>query len=90
MSATPRFHELSVARVNPEAAGSVAITLAIPSELRETFAFQPGQFLTLRSQIDGQDVRRSYSICCAQSRLVRDGELRTCCFAPNARLLSVQ
>jgi ring-1,2-phenylacetyl-CoA epoxidase subunit PaaE len=43
--------------------------------LRETFAFQPGQFLTLRSQIDGQDVRRSYSICCAQSRLVRDGEL---------------
>ena len=75
MSAAPRFHELSVARVNPEAAGSVAITLAIPSELRETFAFQPGQFLTLRTQIDGQDVRRSYSICCAQSRLVRDGEL---------------
>ena len=58
MSAAPRFHELSVARVNPEAAGSVAIALAIPEPLRETFAFQPGQFLTLRSQIDGQDVRR--------------------------------
>ena len=75
MSAAPRFHELSVARVNPEAAGSVAIALAIPEPLRETFAFQPGQFLTLRSQIDGQDVRRSYSICCAQSHLAREGEL---------------
>ena len=75
MSAAPRFHELSVARVNPKAAGSVAIALAIPEPLRETFAFQPGQFLTLRSQIDGQDVRRSYSICCAQSHLAREGEL---------------
>ncbi|HPL80747.1 MAG TPA: phenylacetic acid degradation protein, partial [Burkholderiaceae bacterium] len=62
MSAAPRFHELRVARVNPEAAGSVAITLAIPEDLREAFAFQPGQFLTLRAQIDGQDVRRNYSI----------------------------
>lgn len=75
MSAAPRFHELRVARVNPEAAGSVAIALAIPEDLREAFTFQPGQFLTLRAQIDGQDVRRNYSICCARSRLARDGEL---------------
>ncbi len=75
MSNAPRFHELRVARVSSEAAGSVAIALAIPEELRETFAFQPGQFLTVRAQIGGQDVRRNYSICCARSHLARQGEL---------------
>ena len=45
----PRFHELTVARVSPEAAGSVAITFAVPQELHEQFSFEPGQFLTLRS-----------------------------------------
>ena len=69
-----RFHDLSVARVTPEAAGAVAITLSVPAELRETFAFQPGQFLTVRANIDGADVRRSYSISSPRSRLAR-GEL---------------
>lgn len=75
MSTAPRFHDLRVARVTPEAAGSVAITLAIPAEHREAFAFQPGQFLTLRTTINGQDVRRNYSICCARSHLANQGEL---------------
>jgi ring-1,2-phenylacetyl-CoA epoxidase subunit PaaE len=39
------------------------------------FAFEPGQFLTLRATIDGQDVRRSYSISSPRSRLARNGEL---------------
>ena len=75
MSSAPRFQELRVARINPEAAGSVAIALAIPEALREAFAFEPGQFLTVRAAIDGQDVRRNYSICCARSHLARHGEL---------------
>lgn len=70
-----RFHELTVKRVNPEAAGSVAVTFDIPAGQRETFSFQPGQFLTLRSRIDGQDVRRSYSISSPRSRLAKAGEL---------------
>ena len=53
---TPRFQALSVKRVSPEAAGAVAITFAIPESDRERFAFEPGQFLTLRATIDGQDV----------------------------------
>jgi ring-1,2-phenylacetyl-CoA epoxidase subunit PaaE len=69
------FHELTVKRVTPEAAGSVAITFEIPAEARETFTFQPGQFLTLRARLDGQDVRRSYSISSSKSRLVKAGEL---------------
>ncbi len=69
-----RFHDLTVARVTPEAAGAVAITLAVPAELRAQFDFQPGQFLTVRANIDGVDVRRSYSISSPRSRLAQ-GEL---------------
>ena len=57
-----RFHELTVKRVSPEAAGSVAITFAIPPDAREAFSFQPGQFLTLRATVNNEDVRRTYSI----------------------------
>ena len=69
-----RFHDLTVSRVSSEAAGAVAITLAVPAELRTQFDFQPGQFLTLRADIDGADVRRSYSVSSARSQLQR-GEL---------------
>ena len=71
----PRFHDLTVARVSPEAAGSVAITFAVPDDLQESFSFQPGQFLTLRTTIDGQDVRRNYSICSTRSRYSQAKEL---------------
>ena len=71
----PRFHDLTVARIHPEAAGAVAITFAVPAELQESFSFQPGQFLTLRTTIDGQDVRRNYSICSTQSRYSKDKQL---------------
>jgi len=69
-----RFHDLTVSRVTPEAAGAVAITLAVPADLREAFTFQPGQFLTVRADIGGADVRRSYSISSPRSRLAQ-GEL---------------
>ena len=71
----PRFHDLPIARVNPEAAGAVAITLNVPADLRSSFDFQPGQFLTLRADIDGADVRRSYSISSARSQLQKNGVL---------------
>ncbi len=71
----PRFHDLTVARVHPEAAGAVAITFAVPDELHDSFNFQPGQFLTLRTTIDGQDVRRNYSICSTTSRYSKDKQL---------------
>ena len=70
-----RFHELTVKRVSPEAAGSVAVTFDIPAAERDAFKFEPGQFLTLRARVDGQDVRRTYSISSPRSRLARAGEL---------------
>jgi ring-1,2-phenylacetyl-CoA epoxidase subunit PaaE len=69
-----RFHDLTVARITPEAAGAVAITLAVPTDLRKAFDFAPGQFLTVRADIGGADVRRSYSISSARSQL-QHGEL---------------
>jgi ring-1,2-phenylacetyl-CoA epoxidase subunit PaaE len=71
----PRFHPLTVKHVTPEAAGSVAITFDIPPSVREQFHFEPGQFLTLRAEVQGQDVRRNYSISSPRSRLTRAGEL---------------
>jgi len=70
-----RFHDLKVKRVSPEAAGAVAITFEIPPEQREVFRFEPGQFLTLRAQLEGQEVRRTYSISSARSRLQALGEI---------------
>ncbi|MDD5028458.1 MAG: 2Fe-2S iron-sulfur cluster-binding protein [Rhodoferax sp.] len=75
MSQAPRFHPLRVARISPEAAGAVAVTLAVPPELRAEFDFQPGQYLTLRARIGGVDVRRSYSICSAHQHYIDRGEL---------------
>ena len=75
MSTVPRFHDLRVASISPEAAGSVAIALQVPDELLASFDFQPGQYLTLRSRIDGADLRRSYSICCTHSHLQQHHEL---------------
>jgi ring-1,2-phenylacetyl-CoA epoxidase subunit PaaE len=71
----PRFHDLPIARISPEAAGAVAITLNVPADLRSSFDFQPGQFLTLRADIAGTDVRRSYSISSARSQLQKQGVL---------------
>ena len=70
-----RFYSLRVKRVSPEAAGAVAIAFDIPEAQHELFGFEPGQFLTLRADINGQDVRRNYSISCERSRLQRRGEL---------------
>lgn len=59
----PRFHPLAVAAVRPETDDAVALRFAVPEALRAAYAFIPGQYLTLRATIDGEDVRRSYSIC---------------------------
>lgn len=70
-----RFHPLRVKKISTEAAGSVAITFDIPVEQRDSFSFQPGQFLTLRVNLNGTEIRRNYSISCPRSRLLTKGEL---------------
>nr|MBP7521223.1 phenylacetic acid degradation protein [Leptothrix sp. (in: b-proteobacteria)] len=57
------FHPLRVASVQPDTDEAVIVTFDCPAELSETFAYIQGQYLTLRQTLDGEDLRRSYSIC---------------------------
>ena len=66
------FYPLTVRSVQPDTAEAAIVSFDVPDELREQFAFTQGQYLTLRSEVDGQDLRRSYSICAG----VDDGQLR--------------
>ncbi|KNX36770.1 1,2-phenylacetyl-CoA epoxidase subunit PaaE [Luteipulveratus halotolerans] len=72
----PRFHSLTVSGVQQLTPGAVAVSFAVPDELADVFAFEPGQHLTLRATIDGEDVRRSYSICLSRSESLRRKEVR--------------
>lgn len=56
------FHPLTISHVEPLTSQAVAISFSVPEELGQTFAFTPGQYLTLRTEMDGEEVRRSYSI----------------------------
>jgi ring-1,2-phenylacetyl-CoA epoxidase subunit PaaE len=69
---TTLFHSLRVREVIPDTAEAVVVSFDVPEGLRETFSFTQGQYLTLRKEIAGADLRRSYSICAG----VDDGELR--------------
>ncbi len=71
-AAAPRFHRLAVNDLRRETADAVSMTFKIPSDLADDYAFAPGQYLTLRTTMDGEEVRRSYSICSGPD----DGELR--------------
>lgn len=66
------FHPLRVRAVQPDTEEAVIVSFEVPEALRPVFGFTQGQYLTLRREIDGQDLRRSYSICAG----VDDGELR--------------
>jgi len=63
MMENSKFHQLSVANVRQETDSSICVTFDVPLDLEETFKFKQGQFLTLKAEIDNEEVRRSYSIC---------------------------
>ncbi|MER6010444.1 2Fe-2S iron-sulfur cluster-binding protein [Streptomyces bluensis] len=58
-----RFHTLPVTAVDRLTDDSVALTLAVPPELRAEYRHAPGQHLALRHTVDGTEIRRTYSIC---------------------------
>lgn len=62
------FHALKIAEIVPETADANSIRFEIPPELRKAFAFKAGQHLTLRTTIDGAEVRRNYSLCTSPSQ----------------------
>lgn len=67
-----RFHSLSIQNIRKETSDTVSISFNIPEDLKSDFKFTPGQYLTFRTNIDGKEIRRSYSICSVPN----SGELR--------------
>jgi ring-1,2-phenylacetyl-CoA epoxidase subunit PaaE len=59
----PQFHELIVANKLQQTSDATEITFNIPENLSQEFFFKPGQYLTLKTSINGESVRRAYSIC---------------------------
>jgi ring-1,2-phenylacetyl-CoA epoxidase subunit PaaE len=60
---TPRFHTLRIAEVRRETPEAVSLEFEVPPVLAPDYAFVQGQHITLRTRIDGAEVRRTYSIC---------------------------
>lgn len=72
MEAPPVFHRLCVSEVKRETDQSVAVSFEVPADLQADLRYLPGQHITVRAEIDGEDVRRSYSLCADAAT----GELR--------------
>jgi len=78
------FHELVISEVRQEGVDAKALVFEVPQALAQDFAYVPGQYLTLRADIGGEDVRRSYSIAsgpdtalCVGVRQVDEGVFST-------------
>ncbi len=67
-----KFHTLTVAEVRRLTADAIEVTFAVPEELVGQYDYVPGQYVALRTTLDGQEVRRSYSICAEP----KPGEIR--------------
>lgn len=66
------FHKLKVKEVRPETEDCVSVAFEVPTDLLDQFSFIQGQYLTVKAEVDGQEIRRSYSICTAP----QDDDLR--------------
>ncbi len=60
-----KFYQVTVSDIRRETRDAIILTLDVPDEHTDAFRFSQGQYLTLRTNIDGDEVRRSYSICAA-------------------------
>lgn len=67
------FHTLKVSKVESITDDAVAVSFDVSSDLKDEFSFLPGQYITLRSTVAGEDLRRSYSVCVAPGEGLRVG-----------------
>jgi ring-1,2-phenylacetyl-CoA epoxidase subunit PaaE len=66
------FYKLSIKEIIQETAEAVSILFNVPEELQSNYSFVAGQYVNLKVTLDGQEIRRAYSICSAP----KSGELR--------------
>lgn len=62
---TPTFHRLSIQDIRRETDETVSVAFTVPDDLKAAYAFQSGQYLTFKVNLDGEEIRRSYSLCSA-------------------------
>jgi fatty acid desaturase/ferredoxin-NADP reductase len=67
-AAHAELHRIPVASVDPITSDSTLVTFAVPEELRDQFHFEPGQHVTVCTDLGGENVRRNYSICAPATR----------------------
>jgi ring-1,2-phenylacetyl-CoA epoxidase subunit PaaE len=72
----PKFHSLTISDRRQETSDTISLAFTVPLELEEVYRFTQGQYLTLKLRVDGQEVRRSYSICVSVSDYTLRRELR--------------
>jgi ring-1,2-phenylacetyl-CoA epoxidase subunit PaaE len=68
-----KFHALTVIDITRETADCVSVSFDIPQQLANDFKYIQGQYITFKLHIDGQEIRRSYSVC---SSPITDADLR--------------
>ncbi|WJJ97111.1 ferredoxin--NADP reductase [Algibacter luteus] len=66
------FYKLSVKNITRETAKAISISFNLPENLKNTFQFKAGQYITLKTEIEGNEVRRDYSLCVSP----KSGELK--------------
>ena len=57
------FHKLEIKEIRRLTSDAVEIIFSIPDDLKQEFAFDPGQYITIKHNIEGEEIRRSYSLC---------------------------
>jgi len=57
------FYKLAIKDIRRETPECVTVLFDVPDELKESFKFNQGQSLTMRTTLNGEEVRRTYSIC---------------------------
>ena len=66
------FHKITVKDIRKETANCISVSFDIPPDLQEEFIFVQGQNITIRKNIDGDELRRNYSLCTSPT----DGDFR--------------
>ena len=68
----PQFYKLTIKKIIKETEHAVSISFTVPEHLKNDFRFKAGQYITLKTTINGNEVRRDYSLCSTP----KSGELK--------------
>jgi ring-1,2-phenylacetyl-CoA epoxidase subunit PaaE len=58
-----RFHSLAISQVRRLTDDAIEVSFEVPAELADDYSYDPGQYIAIRTDLDGENLRRSYSIC---------------------------